>query len=161
MDEINRTYIIEYYKPLKNIEPPINVIELRRGNGEIIAQAKRDGIIKPIYRMNVNGVKYEIIFKQFRKSGFTILKNGEIIFRAKRVKITEPLECKYKQLTFKIKRIRGRELRIIELKTGDIAAMLRACGFEKALFSFSPKLKEISIPLAVALFAIKQLDVII
>lgn len=160
IDELKRTYIVEYHKPLEYIEPPINIIELRGGNGEIIAQAIREGITKPIYRIEYNSKKYKITFKQFRRSGFTIEEKGEILLKAKRKSITTPLEGRYKDVNFRIKRVKGRELRIIT-NNEETVAIMKSHGFEKAVFSFSPKLEEIAVPLAVTLFAIKQLDVII
>lgn len=161
IDELKRTYIIKYHKPLEYIEPPINIIELRGGNGAIIAQANREGIIKPVYKIKYDSKEYKITFKQFKCSGFTIEENGRTILKAKRRNITTPIEGRYGNIIFKIKRVKGRELKVIEVNGDKIIAVMKSHGFEKAIFSFSPKLKEVSIPLAVALFAIKQLDVIV
>lgn len=161
IEKIKRTYVIKYHKPLEHLEPPINIIELKNGNGEIIAQAKREGIVKPVYNIEYTNRKFRIIFRQFRNSGFIIEENGEKILEVKRRKITAPLEGKFREISFKIRRVRGRELKIIETKNDEIIALMKSSGFEKAIFSFTPKLKEVSVPLAVALFAIKQLDVIV
>jgi len=160
MRKLERTYIIEYFKPLDYLEPPICVINLRENSGKIIAQAKREGILKPVYHV-YGDENFKIVFKQFRQPGFTIMKNGKEIFHAKRAGVCSPLEGEYGGEKFEIRRIKGRELRLMLKNSEKAVAVLKRCGFEKAAFTYEENIREIAVPLAIALFAIRQLDVII
>ncbi len=160
LNKLSNTYLLEYYKPLNHIEPPILVINIKENSGKMVAQAKREGILKPVYIVK-GEAEFKIIFKQFRQSGFIIKKNGEQIFRAKRSGICSPLQGEYNGEKFQIKRIKGREIRLTFKNGKKVAATLKSCGFEKAIFSYEKEVEEIAVPLAIAMFAIKQLDVII
>jgi len=159
MKELSDTLILSYDKPLNKIEPPINVYKIVNGVGKLVAQAKREGILKSIY--HVNGEEnYEIIFKTYKFAGFTIKKMDEIIFEAYRIGFMKPIESFYKGENIIIKRIWGREIAILNSRKEKIGCM-KGLGIEKATFTCKEPLKKISIPLSIALYAIKQLDVII
>lgn len=157
--ELSDTLILSYDQPLSKIEPPINVYKIVNGIGKLVAQAKREGVLKSIY--HVNGEEnYEIIFKMYKFAGFTIKKRDEVIFEAYRIGFMKPIESFYKGENIIIKRIWGREIAILNSKKEKIGCM-KGLGIEKATFTCKELLKEVNIPLSVALYAIKQLDVII
>jgi len=153
-------HLVKYYNPLNYIEPPICISRLnRKGREEIIGLAKREGLFKPIYVVN-NG-EFRIIFKQFRRSGFTIYVGERKVLSVERKHFTKPLRGSFSNEDIEIRRIRGRELRLYSMKNMRNLAIMKSYGFEKAVFTFDKKLNDISIPLSAALFAIKQLDVIV
>jgi len=157
---VNNLYIVKYYKPLDHIEPPISILKLRKeGDFELLALAYRENVWKPIYTISNN--TFKIIFRQFKRTGFSIYNGDKEILNMKRYGITRPLEGYYMNIKIELRRAKGRELKVISKGDGNVLALMRGYGFERAIFLFNDIIREISIPLAVTLFAIKQLDVII
>lgn len=158
-NKLKNTLILSYHKPLENIEPPINIYKIINDERRLIAQAKRIGILKPIYQIK-KPEECTIIFQNYKIAGFIIKRGEEKIFEAYRMGFMKPIEAIYGDKRLFIKRRWGREIMITY--KGDIKiAYMRGCGFEKAIFTYERELEEVSIPLSVALFAIKQLDVIL
>jgi hypothetical protein len=157
--KLEKALLLEYHKPLSNIEPPIDVYKIVKGMKQRIAQAKRKSIIKPIYDVNCPE-KYTIIFRTYKMPGFIINNGGEKVFEAYRLGFMKPIKAIYRGEEMLIRRRWGKEI-IITKNGGEEIAKMKGYGIEKAIFTYEEALSEISIPIAIALFAIKQFDVII
>lgn len=157
--KIEEALLLEYHKPLSSIEPPINVYRIIKGEKQKVAQAKRKSIMKPIYYVN-SPEKYTITFRTYKMPGFTINKGDEKIFEAYKLGFMKPIKAIYNGEEMLIRRKWGREITILKGDEKEIAKM-RGYGIEKAIFTYKEVLSEISIPISVALFAIKQFDVIL
>jgi len=159
MRELNNTLLLSYHQPLSRIEPPINVYRMLNGKRKLIARARRESILKAIY--HIEGEEdYKVVFRTYKFSGFSIIKEGETIFEAYRAGFRKPIEAVYNGENIIIRRKWGREIAVLNRK-GEKIGCMKSSGIEKATFTYREPLNEISIPLSVALYAIKQLDVII
>ncbi|MCS7097038.1 MAG: hypothetical protein NZ926_00935 [Candidatus Methanomethylicia archaeon] len=160
--ELENTLMLSYHEPMRRMEPPINIYKIINGEKRLIAQALRKSILKAIYHVKEEDgeVKYKIIFKTYKFTGFTIIKENEKIFEAYRKGFMKPIESVYNGMKMLIKRRWGREILVLN-DMNDWIGCMKGCGIEKAIFIYKNEIKEISLPLSTALFAIKQFDVII